>query len=180
MNRLFGITFCLVPMLLVLMSRAPFAQTKTTPFGLLKEHEIMRKDSKGVIYLGKVMTINYKPNSLEVNPIYYPLLLELTDVLKTPSRKNYYVTLKGYTDTSGSREANLRLSERRAEFLKKLMVQKYYMKAERIKIKGFGIADPVASNEKAEGRRLNRRVEIHIYGDVSEAIRFLEKLEVIR
>jgi len=180
MKKFFRITFCIVPILFLFINTGPFAKTKTTPFGLLKEKEIMHKDSKGAISLGKIMTVNYSQNTIEVDTIYYPLLLELTDVLKIPSRKNYYVILKGYTDSSGSPESNLRLSKERAEFLKKLMVEKYYMKPERIKAKGFGIADPVTSDKTPQGRRLNRRVEIHLYGDVSEAVRFTEKLEGIK
>lgn len=159
---------------------ASFAQSKTSPFELLKVLEIKQKDSQGVVYIGKVMTLHYQPNSIEVDRAYYSLLLELTDVLKTPSRESYTVILRGYTDTSGSREANLRLSDKRAEYVKGLLVQNYYMKPERIKAKGFGGADPVASNETVEGRRLNRRVEIHILGDISKAVRFSNKLEGMR
>jgi len=180
MKKFFRIPVCIVPVLFLLINTAPFAQTKKSPFELLKKQEIMHKDSKGGVFLGKIMAVNYKQNTIEVDTIYYPLLLELTDVLKTPSRKNYSVILKGYTDSSASPKSNLRLSNKRAKFLKTLMVEKYYMKPERIKAKGFGIADPVTSNETPQGRRLNRRVEIHIYGDVSKAVRFTEKLEGIK
>ncbi len=164
---------------LVLASASP-AQIKTSPFELLKAREIEHKDSQGVIYLGKVMALNYELDSIEVDPVYHPLLLELTDVLKLPSRKNYTVVLRGYSDTSGPPEANLTLSERRAEYLKGLLVREYYMMPGRIKTEGFGAADPVASNETEEGRRFNRRVEIHIFGDISEAVKFSEKLEGIK
>ena len=46
------------------------------------------------------------------------------------------------------------------------------MKEARITAEGFGVEEPVASNETREGRGLNRRVEIHVYGDVSDAVRF--------
>lgn len=180
MKEFFRITFCIVPVLFLFIHTATFAQTKRSPFELLKEQEILHKDKKGAIFLGNMMTVNYSQNAIEVDTIYYPLLLELADVLKTPSRKNYYVILKGYTDSIGSPESNLRLSHKRAKFLKTLMVEKYYMKPERIKAKGFGDAKLVASNESSDGRKLNRRVEIHIYGDVSEAVRFTEKLEGIK
>lgn len=177
MKKFSRILVCFVPVLFLIVPTALFAQTKKSPFELLKEREIMHKDTKGAIFLGKIMAINYAQNGIEVDITYYPLLLELTDVLKTPSRKNYYVILRGYTDSIGSPERNLRLSIKRAKFLKTLMIEKYYMKPERIKAKGFGNAQPVASNETSEGRRLNRRVEIHLCGDVSEAVRFTEKLE---
>ena len=180
MKKYFRIPLCLFTILFLFIHSTLFAQIKKSPFELLKEREIMHKNTKGAIFLGKIMAVNYSKNTIEVDRIYYPLLLELTDVLKTPSRKNYYVILKGYTDSIGSPESNIRLSTKRAEFLKTLMVEKYYMKPERIKTKGFGNAQPVASNETPQGRRLNRRVEIHLYGDVSEAVRFTEKLEGIQ
>jgi len=180
MKTFFRIPVCLVPVLFLFIHTTPFAQIKKSPFELLKEQEIMHKNTKGAIFLGKIMAVHYRQNDSKVDSIYYPLILELTDVLKTPSRKNYYVILKGYTDSRGSPESNVKLSTERVELLKTLMVQKYYMKPERIKAKGFGNTNPVASNETSEGRRLNRRVEIHLFGDVSEAIRFTEKLEGIQ
>jgi outer membrane protein OmpA-like peptidoglycan-associated protein len=180
MKIFFTIPLCLVPILFLFIHTAPFAQTKKSSFELLKEQEMLHKDKKGAIFLVNIMAVNYSQNAIEVDTIYYPPLLELTDVLKTPSRKNYYVILKGYTDSIGSPESNLRLSHKRAKFLKTLMVEKYYMKPERIKAKGFGDAKLVASNETPQGRKLDRRVEIHIHGDVSEAVRFTEKLEGIK
>jgi outer membrane protein OmpA-like peptidoglycan-associated protein len=167
-------------MLFLFIHSTLFAQIEKSPFEFLKEREIIHKDTKGAIFLGKIMAVHYRQNDSQVDNIYYPLILELTDVLKTPSRRNYYVILKGYTDSRGSPESNVKLSTKRVEFLKTLMVEKYYMKPERIKAKGFGNTNPVASNETSEGRRLNRRVEIHLYGDVSEAVRFTEKLEGIQ
>ena len=72
------------------------------------------------------------------------------------------------------------LSLKRAEKLKRLLMGKYYMDEKRITTEGHGEADPVASNATAEGRGLNRRVEIHVHGDVSEAVRFIEKQEEAR
>ena len=126
------------------------------------------------------MTINYQAYAIEADTGYHPFLLELTDVLKTPLRKNYKIIIKGYSDNSGPGRKNMTLSVKRAEGLKKLFTEKYYMREERITTEGHGEKDPVASNETAEGRRLNRRVEIHIYGDISEAVKFIEKQEEAR
>jgi len=40
-------------------------------------------------------------------------------------------------------------------------------------MEAYGEADPVASNDTMEGRERNRRVEIHVFGDVSEAVRLM-------
>jgi outer membrane protein OmpA-like peptidoglycan-associated protein len=69
------------------------------------------------------------------------------------------VTCEGYTDSVGSDAYNLKLSQRRADAAKAYLVKKG-IAASRIKTKGHGKADPVASNATAEGRAENRRVEI--------------------
>ncbi|MBN2062658.1 MAG: OmpA family protein [Deltaproteobacteria bacterium] len=150
-------------------------QDDVSPLEFLKEQELRNKDNKGEIYLGKVMTILYPAYSINAGKEYYPLLLELTDVIKSPLRKNYRIVIKGYTDNTGKARENLEISVKRAETLKQLFIEKYYIEADRITTEGHGEADPVASNKTAEERNLNRRVEIHIHGDVSEAVKFIER-----
>jgi OOP family OmpA-OmpF porin len=69
------------------------------------------------------------------------------------------VTCNGYTDSVGSDAYNLKLSDRRAAAAKDYLVKKG-IAATRIKTKGYGKSEPVASNATAEGRAENRRVEI--------------------
>jgi outer membrane protein OmpA-like peptidoglycan-associated protein len=156
-------------------SSSSFAQAEISPLQFLKKQEINNKEKKGEIYLGRVMTLLYSSDKVDPDEGYHPLLLELTDVLKTPLRESYRLVLKGFSDRSGAVEANLSLSKKRAASLKRVLVRKYYMPEARITAEGFGVAEPVASNETPEDRHLNRRVEIHVYGDVSEAVRFMTK-----
>lgn len=155
-----------------------FGHMDFTPLEFLKEQEKRNRDRKGKIYLGKAMTLNYANSSVEPRGEYGPLLLELTDVLKTPLRNNYLLALKGYCDSGENQDSGLRLSTERAENLKKILTRTYGLEERRISAEGFGSSDPVSSNGTEEGRSLNRRVEIHVYGDVSEATRFME--EVVR
>jgi len=69
------------------------------------------------------------------------------------------IEVSGYTDSSGDDARNQRLSERRAEAVKQILVQSG-VSARRITTAGYGAANPVASNATAEGRAQNRRVEI--------------------
>jgi OOP family OmpA-OmpF porin len=69
----------------------------------------------------------------------------------------------GYTDSIGSVQYNLGLSDRRANAVKAYLVSKG-VPADRIYTEGKGKADPIASNATAEGRAKNRRVEIEIVG----------------
>lgn len=69
------------------------------------------------------------------------------------------VVVEGYTDSIGSDAYNMKLSERRAETVRDFMVSKG-ISPTRITTRGFGKANPIASNKTAEGRAENRRVEI--------------------
>lgn len=66
----------------------------------------------------------------------------------------------GHTDSTGSEAHNQRLSERRADAVRDYFI-KQGISGERIRAKGFGETMPVASNDTAEGRAMNRRVELH-------------------
>ncbi len=69
----------------------------------------------------------------------------------------------GYTDSVGTAEYNVGLSNRRAAAVKAFLVSQG-IAANRIYTEGKGERDPIASNSTAEGRAKNRRVEIEVVG----------------
>ncbi len=69
------------------------------------------------------------------------------------------IEVNGYTDAMGSEEHNQLLSERRAYTVMQALVEDG-VAAGRIRARGHGESNPVASNATAEGRAQNRRVEI--------------------
>lgn len=71
------------------------------------------------------------------------------------------LAIEGYTDSVGSDAYNLRLSEARAQAVQSALTQRG-VAAARISAKGLGEVSPVASNDTAEGRQRNRRVEVVI------------------
>ena len=71
------------------------------------------------------------------------------------------IQIYGYTDSTGSAEYNLKLSDQRAASVKTYLAGKG-LAASRFVTTGLGIADPVASNETVDGRSKNRRVEFAI------------------
>nr|WP_085487525.1 OmpA family protein [Paraburkholderia susongensis] len=71
------------------------------------------------------------------------------------------VVITGYTDSTGSRAHNQKLSEARAQSVLQYLRNRGVM-AQTFVAEGRGMDDPVASNATAEGRALNRRVEIRV------------------
>lgn len=71
------------------------------------------------------------------------------------------ILVEGHTDSTGSEVYNQRLSERRANSVKNLLVQRG-VQTSRVSILGYGESRPVATNATPEGRQMNRRVEIRI------------------
>lgn len=74
---------------------------------------------------------------------------------------NYYVEIFGHTDSSGTDEYNLKLSELRAREVAVYLVDAG-IQVERIMYEGLGTTKPAASNESYRGRRLNRRVDVGV------------------
>jgi outer membrane protein OmpA-like peptidoglycan-associated protein len=73
--------------------------------------------------------------------------------------------VEGHTDSVGGDDYNQQLSEQRAAAVRDYLMQQG-MPANSLTAKGFGKTQPVASNETAEGRQQNRRVELVISGEV--------------
>lgn len=82
---------------------------------------------------------------------------QVADALLASGNRN--VVVEGFTDSQGSDQYNIDLSQRRAEAVRNYLVQRGYDPA-RIDGHGIGEARPVADNATAEGRANNRRVEI--------------------
>lgn len=66
--------------------------------------------------------------------------------------------LAGYTDSTGADKYNEKLSQRRAESVQDMLVKRFAINPARLTAKGYGAANPVVSNDTAEGRAQNRRV----------------------
>lgn len=78
-----------------------------------------------------------------------------------------YVEVHAHTDSHGSNAYNLDLSQRRADHIRELMIASG-IAARRVKSVGDGENHPIADNQDAAGRAMNRRVEFRIFGWVSQ------------
>jgi len=88
-----------------------------------------------------------------------PVLDEAVEILKAEGV--VAVIVEGHTDSVGTDAYNQKLSHRRAEAVRKYLVE-HGIPSNRISTEGFGESRPVASNDTADGRAQNRRVELHV------------------
>ncbi len=72
------------------------------------------------------------------------------------------IVVEGHTDAVGSAAGNQKLSLRRAESVRRALIQRYQIPADRISATGYGEIRPIADNSTPEGRLLNRRVVVSI------------------
>jgi outer membrane protein OmpA-like peptidoglycan-associated protein len=79
------------------------------------------------------------------------------------SHPDLKIEVEGHTDSVGSDDYNMRLSERRADSVRSGLLQQG-VNRDAVGTAGFGESRPVATNGTAEGRQQNRRVEIVISG----------------
>jgi outer membrane protein OmpA-like peptidoglycan-associated protein len=76
------------------------------------------------------------------------------------ARPTIRLAVVGHTDNTGKVDANIRLSDSRANAVRDTLIARYGIAASRLIARGKGSAEPVASNDTPEGRAQNRRVEL--------------------
>ena len=103
--------------------------------------------------------ITFKTDSADINSSFYSVLNSVAKVLNKYS--NSTVMVSGHTDSTGSAEYNLNLSRERANSVASYL-QGQGVKSSRFEVLGLGSSNPIASNDNANGRAQNRRVEIKI------------------
>jgi outer membrane protein OmpA-like peptidoglycan-associated protein len=104
-------------------------------------------------------TVYFDTNKATIKRVSYALLDEVAEALKdNPKIK---VDVEGHTDSQGNDKFNLRLSQKRAESVKRYLTTRG-VTADRMVPRGYGENVPIADNRTADGRSQNRRVEFVI------------------
>ncbi len=107
-----------------------------------------------------VLHINYPSGSFEIDPNSKERIKRLAAILNfVPEMK---MEIHGFSDNIGTASANRNVSERRAQRVKGFLVTQGVAE-ERIKVFGRGEENFIASNDTADGRAQNRRIEIIFY-----------------
>jgi OOP family OmpA-OmpF porin len=104
-----------------------------------------------------IINIQFDTNKSDIKPQYEADLKNLGEFLKEfPKAKG---EISGHTDNVASKGYNDKLSQGRADSVKKYIVEKFGISADRITAKGYGFSKPIASNKTKEGKAKNRRIE---------------------
>ena len=133
-------------------------------------YEIYRPIQLPPITVGSKMVLNNIFFDFDKATLRTISTVELKNILKFLNKyPNVSIEISGYTDSKGTAEYNLKLSDERALAVVSYLIEKGINK-DRLKSKGYGEASPDAPNQKANGsddpigRQLNRRVELKIIG----------------
>lgn len=109
--------------------------------------------------------VSFLPYSADLTEDSKTVLDKVAESLKR--HPELQVEVAGYTDISGSRTSNIKLSQQRADSVRDYLITQG-IAAEMLSAKGYGPEAPIADNATAEGRAINRRVELHTLESDSE------------
>lgn len=126
----------------------------------------VKEESRGTVITldGQVLFVTGKA---ELLPIAQDRLNQVAQSLKELD-DDKLVSIEGFTDSRGADDMNMKLSQDRANAVRNYLIGQG-VKAEKLRAVGRGEANPVASNDTAEGRANNRRVELVVSSSAQAA-----------
>lgn len=106
--------------------------------------------------------IQFKYDSAEITPGSFDQLVAMAEALRSPRLQGIRVRVEGHTDSQGADGYNQALSQRRAEAVRRFLVEKGAVLASRLEARGYGKSQPLPDvpQDTEEGRARNRRVEL--------------------
>lgn len=110
------------------------------------------------LFSGVIEGVNFHTSSAKLTNESIDILSSVAQTLQAYPLVNF--TLTAHTDSQGSEQSNLKLSQQRAESVANYLVNTGIAK-ERFTTTAYGEAQPIANNSTAEGRLKNRRVELN-------------------
>jgi len=127
-----------------------------------EEAEVYKQENQLVI---RLKAMRFPVGKSVIMPENYVLLSKVQKAIRTFDDPR--VIVEGHTDTTGSNEVNMMLSQQRAEAVRDYMIANQTLPPDGISAVGYGSDRPLASNATAEGRAINRRIDILIIPQVS-------------
>lgn len=103
------------------------------------------------------LSVNFASESTVIHQQYRDQVQRLAQYLKKNPEK--IIEIRGYADETGDAQFNQDLSKRRAEAIRRMLINDYDVAPEKVSAVGIGEADAIAPHEGTEGKYRNRRVE---------------------
>lgn len=132
---------------------------------------------KGVVYISLADNMLFRSGSYEINPAAMEILSKIAKIIK--DYKSYDVLVEGNTDNVPISRQNIRnnwdLSALRASSVVQVLQNRFDVDPSRLTAGGRGEYNPVATNETASGRQLNRRTEIIITPKLDQFLDLIDK-----
>ena len=122
-------------------------------------HIRLEKLSDSELHVGMTSETAFEVDSDQIKPGFYSTMDKIAAVVNKYGKTRLVIV--GHTDNTGSAAYNQSLSQRRAASVEEYLLASNVYPA-RLSSMGYGEERPIASNATAEGRRLNRRVDIAI------------------
>ena len=119
------------------------------------EAEVYKQSGQLVI---RLKAIQFPVGKDIIMPKNYELLSIVQKSIRTFGEPD--VVIEGHTDSTGSDQVNEHLSQQRAEAVRQYLVANRTLPYDRIMAVGYGSTRPLASNQTAEGRAVNRRIDV--------------------
>ncbi|MCW8878808.1 MAG: OmpA family protein [Kangiellaceae bacterium] len=112
------------------------------------------------------LNVQFANNSDVVSDDYRNEIAKVANFMRQYPDTN--VVIEGHTDSRGAANYNQQLSQKRADAVRIYLINNFSIDASRVTSEGKGEATPIASNDTAEGRATNRRVQAEIKTTVSK------------
>jgi outer membrane protein OmpA-like peptidoglycan-associated protein len=124
------------------------------------EARVLREGDELIL---RLVGLSFESGKADILPHHFDLMAKVQEaILLFPDA---HIRVEGHTDSHGTDEANLELSQRRAQAVRQHLVMRLGLRPDRTEATGFGEEHPIASNETEDGRSRNRRIDVVIRPD---------------
>ena len=128
------------------------------------EAQVFRQKDDVII---RLIGLNFGVGRSTIEPQYFSLLTTVQNAINTFPES--MLTIEGHTDSHGSDQQNLKLSEDRAIAVQQYLIANMSsLSPSHIQAVGYGESKPIANNSTREGRTKNRRIDIVIHPNIPE------------
>jgi outer membrane protein OmpA-like peptidoglycan-associated protein len=118
-------------------------------------------------------SIEFDNGKAEIKPSMYGDLYKISDFLT--DNQDFKLRISGHTDSDGSAELNMQLSENRAKAIKEFLVGFGGIPEARVEARGYGSTKPIVEEVTEEDKRLNRRVEFELHRPSKDEIELMQR-----